>query len=355
MLNRSFLLAAVSAVFAGTSLSHAAVVAEWNFDDLVGGTTLEDQVGTIDGTQSGVGVSVVASGAGVPGSSWFGNAYDFDGNSNGVHVNMGTTDVTGAISNFGTGAFTVAGWFDADERNSGTSSNNYRWVLGNLGATGGFVIHLGRPGTASARGKLHVSVGAGADQVEFQSANRYDLTSDAQQWHWFAATSDGSTLSVYVDGSLLGSVGYLAGTTATPDAGSTGLLGRAFDGRIDQISVWDEQLTGTLSGSDLTGGALFDLWQQSIGASLSGDLDDDGFVGITDLNIVLGNWNQNVAAGDPLAGDPSGDGFVGIEDLNEVLGNWNAGTPPAAIAVPEPATMGLVLIGGLALIKRRGR
>ncbi|MEZ6190632.1 MAG: hypothetical protein R3C45_04995 [Phycisphaerales bacterium] len=37
----------------------------------------------------------------------------------------------------------------------------------------------------------------------------------------------------------------------------------------------------------------------------------------------MGNWNQDVNANDPLQGDPSGDGFVGIEDLNTVLGNWN--------------------------------
>jgi len=63
--------------------------------------------------------------------------------------------------------------------------------------------------------------------------------------------------------------------------------------------------------------------------SIVGDLDNDGFVGIADLNIVLGNWNQNIPPGDPLA-DPSGDGFVGIDDLNTVLGNWNAGTPPGS-------------------------
>lgn len=89
-------------------------------------------------------------------------------------------------------------------------------------------------------------------------------------------------------------------------------------------------------------------------SALQGDLDGDGFVGITDLNIVLSNWNQNVAAGDPLVGDPSGDGFVGIEDLNQVLGNWNAGTPPqAANAVPEPATLGLLTLGATAMIRRR--
>ncbi len=85
--------------------------------------------------------------------------------------------------------------------------------------------------------------------------------------------------------------------------------------------------------------------------SLPGDLDSDGFVGIDDLNLVLGNWNQNVPPANPLA-DPSGDGFVGIDDLNAVLGNWNTGTPPNEVAntVPEPASflawpVGLLLIG----------
>jgi hypothetical protein len=88
---------------------------------------------------------------------------------------------------------------------------------------------------------------------------------------------------------------------------------------------------------------------------LPGDLDNDGFVGITDLNIVLGNWNQNVTTGDPLSGDPSGDGFVGIEDLNTVLGNWNAGTPPTESVIPEPGVSTLLLIGSLTLLRRNNR
>ena len=90
----------------------------------------------------------------------------------------------------------------------------------------------------------------------------------------------------------------------------------------------------------------------SIPVALQGDLDGDGFVGINDLGIVLGNWNQNVPPGNPLA-DPSGDGFVGIDDLGEVLGNWNAGTPPNQNAVPEPASMTLLAAGAAALMRRR--
>jgi len=87
--------------------------------------------------------------------------------------------------------------------------------------------------------------------------------------------------------------------------------------------------------------------------TLTGDLDGDGFVGITDLNVVLGNWNLNVPPADPRA-DTSGDLFVGIEDLNTVLGNWNAGVPPAGgAAVPEPASALLVGAGVLSLMLRQ--
>jgi PEP-CTERM motif-containing protein len=94
------------------------------------------------------------------------------------------------------------------------------------------------------------------------------------------------------------------------------------------------------------------------GQAVAGDLDGDGFVGIGDLNIVLGNWNQAVPPGDPLA-DPSGDGFVGIDDLNEVLGNWNAGTPPppeVLSSVPEPGTLVMLGVGVLFVsrVRRHG-
>ncbi len=89
-----------------------------------------------------------------------------------------------------------------------------------------------------------------------------------------------------------------------------------------------------------------------ITGTLIGDLDGDGFVGISDLNLVLGNWNTNVTAGDPLLGDPSGDGFVGIEDLNLVLGNWNIGSPPASV-VPEPAGLTLLGLAALTMLTRR--
>jgi len=67
-------------------------------------------------------------------------------------------------------------------------------------------------------------------------------------------------------------------------------------------------------------------------ATLSGDLNGDGFVGGDDLDIVRSHWGQYVTPGSLLSGDPSGDGFVGGDDLDIVRCCWGQGTPPAPAA-----------------------
>ena len=83
--------------------------------------------------------------------------------------------------------------------------------------------------------------------------------------------------------------------------------------------------------------------------SLVGDLNDDGFIGGDDLDLVRSYWGQNVPPAD-VAADPSGDNFVGGDDLDLVRANWGRGTPPAPAPVPEPSGAVLLLAGALAWI-----
>jgi len=78
-----------------------------------------------------------------------------------------------------------------------------------------------------------------------------------------------------------------------------------------------------------------------------GDADRDGDVDDDDLSLLLANWGGDV---DCTQGEFSGVAPVDDDDLSLLLANW---TGPLAAAVPEPATIGLIARGGLALLRRK--
>ncbi len=188
---------------------------------------------------------------------------------------------------------------------------------------------------------LRIGKGTGAD-IDAIYANFSGSVGSYYDYD-FDGDVDGDDASFYISSYLLTSVGDVD-------------LDRDIDG--DDLAIAQNNLgnAGGWSDGDTNADGVIDATDiafiQGI-VGVVGDLDGDGFVGIADLNIVLGNWNQNVTAGDPSVGDPSGDGFVGIEDLNTVLGNWNAGTPPTANAVPEPASLALFGFSAMVTLRRR--
>ena len=108
----------------------------------------------------------------------------------------------------------------------------------------------------------------------------------------------------------------------------------------------------TISGSatfKATGTFIYSLTS----VSLAGDLNNDGYVGSADLDIVRANWGHAVSPGYLAGGDCSGDGSVGSADLDIVRANWGSGTPPAA-AVPEPSMLAVLLgcLLGIASFRR---
>jgi uncharacterized lipoprotein YddW (UPF0748 family) len=219
---------------------------------------------------------------------------------------------------------------------------------------------------------------------EGAASQRIDITGDAGGWtlrHVSGVGSPANNTPFAADGW----VGFWLMTTdpglsvqiALDDPGSAdrGLLKpviadgqwRLYQWDLDDPAQWQGWVTGDglITGPTLTLDSIFfygagnaTIYLDAVAynntasltpPTLNGDLDGDGFVGIGDLNIVLGAWNQNVAPGNPALGDPTGDGFVGIDDLNLVLGNWNLGTPPGApqggSVIPEPASVAILGFG----------
>ncbi|MEM9416278.1 MAG: lytic polysaccharide monooxygenase [Planctomycetota bacterium] len=84
-------------------------------------------------------------------------------------------------------------------------------------------------------------------------------------------------------------------------------------------------------------------------ASFSGDLNNDGSVGVADLDVLLANWG---ATGSNLPGDADGDGTVGQLDLELVRAQWGSGVP--AGNVPEPGSLAVLAgVGGCVVARRR--
>jgi len=93
----------------------------------------------------------------------------------------------------------------------------------------------------------------------------------------------------------------------------------------------------SLSG-DIVGGA-------------AGDINGDGVVDAADYIILKGNLGTSGHAAN-TNGDLDGDGDVDLADLGILSGGLNNGAAGAG-TIPEPATLGLLAIGALALVRRR--
>ena len=81
-------------------------------------------------------------------------------------------------------------------------------------------------------------------------------------------------------------------------------------------------------------------------AALAGDANHDGIVNSQDLALVSSNWLQSHS----LPGDVNYDGIVNSQDLALISSNWLSSMAvgqTSATAVPEPACLGLLGIGGL--------
>ena len=112
--------------------------------------------------------------------------------------------------------------------------------------------------------------------------------------------------------------------------------------------------TGT---TDVHASRYDNLYVEGVPAAASyllGDANLDTVVSADDYASVQANFGNTGAAGGGLPGDANHDGLVSADDYASVQANFG-NTSGAMSAVPEPATLELLAIGLIAVLRRRSK
>lgn len=211
-------IASTALLVAAATLAGAAhaqtPVAAYSFDE-GSGATVSDSAGDHDGTIEGA--TRVYAGK-------YGSALEFDGVDDLVTVpDAAELDLTGS--------FTLEAWVKPDTTTAGPTISKAENVEG----ISGYALsarYAGKPtGHVADSGTIKAVSGPDALPVE--------------AWSHIAATSDGTTLRLYIDGELVASAsGIPVKATATSLAiGHSQILNSWFDGQIDEVRLYDEALS----------------------------------------------------------------------------------------------------------------
>jgi len=245
-------------------------------------------------------------------------------------ANTGNNTLAAGIANNGTGAVSV------------TKSGGGKWVLsGSNTYTGNTTVDAGTLDLASTSSMKFV-IGAtsdvnnritGAGAVSLAGIFDFDLSSAGTTLNdsWQIVNVDTLTEAFRDTFSVTSTFGPF-----TPDVGGdkwTRLI-------LSTSSAWEfTESTGTL---------------KVVVGIRPGDTNADGVVDAADFITLKKNFGTSTGAG-VAAGDFNATGTVNWADLNILTNNMGTGGGGAPATTPEPATLGLLAIGALAIIRRRRR
>lgn len=288
----------VVTALAVASCAHGAgtLVGHWKFDEASGPTAFDAGPNGLHGALAGS-AAFVAGGVS-------GNAIQC-ASATSDHVNMGAIP-------FNSSPVSLSLWIK-------TTTSAYQIIAGRHRATfvQGYFLGIGGGAGYGLPGKAHsyVSTAPGGEPISTTTVN------DGQWRHLLMTHQPGGPATIYVDGVLEAtrnpvytatSAAFIVGGLFNPSSVPYG----AYDGLVDDVQLYD----GVLNGRQIC--HIVNNPGSAAVANIDGDVNGDGAVNFTDLNILLSGFNMT---GFCMQGDVDGDGAIGFADLNRLLSNFNAG------------------------------
>lgn len=130
-------------------------------------------------------------------------------------------------------------------------------------------------------------------------------------------------------------------------------------GEVDGVF---DVIEGIDAGGNMALAVLYEAESVVVAPTISGDFTLDGVVNLEDLARLATNFGM-IDGGMWALGDATGDGVVDLGDLAKLATNFGQSVSGAeavlggAVSIPEPGSLGMVLMGmlGLGGVRRRGR
>ena len=289
--------------------SESNLVAYYKMSDGSGATLTDNSSNSNDGTLTGSDWVAATS----PVSSNGDYSLNFDGSNDYVDCgNDASLKITGS-------SITLSAWIRAE--NFGT----YSWINSIIdfhSNSKGYGLRCGGSGI------LSFNLGNGT--------NWYEITSSADalstgEWYFVVGTYDGSTQRIYVNGTQVSSIArsfsIAANTTSDFYIGESDTYsGRRFDGRIDEVAVWNTPLSASAITAIYNSGTPIDASANSGNYTSAANL--KGYWRFSENNgttayDISGNANHGTLTNGPTYSYPGADQWV----TSTTNGNWNtAGT-----------------------------
>ncbi|MEO0529859.1 MAG: LamG-like jellyroll fold domain-containing protein [Planctomycetota bacterium] len=265
--------------------------------------------------------------------------------------------------------FTFAAWVKYGSNPNQSASNNqpegFGWQMGLMANENTFPpdgiklwVNNSAADNRDGDGNRRVLVEGGDGITPGGQASGFDALVDDGEYHHVAIVFDGnaspfvSEMDFYIDGVLsnptptslqnqfeIGNLGFFEGELSFGAQNNAGAPHFGF-GVMDDVMVW--------TNTALTPEQIAMLATPPE-PGLAADFNGDGTVDLLDLDILGANFDLTPATA--AQGDANGDGTVDLLDL-DILGS-QFGMSASSQAIPEPASLALVVLAGVAVATRR--